>query len=155
MFIFSLQANIYLSKWRANSHFPVGNQMGFKTPGTASCEWLSVLVKMPQEAREKIELSVETEAIDVRSPRWERNPAIYQAIPYELSFDFQSGISLTILWVHKSQSIKPLSWFSRYRLHLKTPHSVDPNASSAKWHSDTSTLEIILRLVRELDNVNF
>ncbi|CAD1468260.1 unnamed protein product [Heterotrigona itama] len=85
--------------------------MGFKTPGTASCEWLSVLVKMPQEAREKIELSVETETIDVRSPR--------------------------------------------YRLHLKTPHSVDPNASSAKWHSDTSTLEIILRLVRELDDVNF
>ncbi|XP_071856627.1 dynein axonemal assembly factor 6 isoform X2 [Bombus fervidus] len=85
--------------------------MGFKTPGTASCEWLSVLVKMPQEVREKIELSVETEAIDVRSPR--------------------------------------------YRLHLETPHPVDPNASSAKWHSDISTLEVTLRLVRELDGVNF
>ncbi|EFN80525.1 protein PIH1D3 [Harpegnathos saltator] len=85
--------------------------MGFKTPGTASCEWLSVLVKLPRETREKVELSVESEAIDVRS--------------------------------------------SRYRLHLPTPHPVDPNASSAKWHSDTSTLEINLRLVRELDNVNF
>lgn len=41
--------------------------MGFKTPGTASCEWLSVFVKMPNEKREKIELSVETEAIDIRS----------------------------------------------------------------------------------------
>ncbi|KYM76283.1 Uncharacterized protein CXorf41 [Atta colombica] len=85
--------------------------MGFKTPSTASCEWLSVLVKLPQETREKVELSVESEAIDVRSPR--------------------------------------------YRLHLPTPHSVDPNASSAKWHSDTSTLEITLKLTRELDNVNF
>ncbi|KYQ47378.1 Uncharacterized protein CXorf41 [Trachymyrmex zeteki] len=85
--------------------------MGFKTPSTASCEWLSVLVKLPQEMREKVELSVESEAIDVRSPR--------------------------------------------YRLHLPTPHSVDPNASSAKWHSDTSTLEVTLKLTRELDNVNF
>ncbi|CAL1684744.1 unnamed protein product [Lasius platythorax] len=85
--------------------------MGFKTPSTASCEWLSVLVKLPQETREKVELSVESEAIDVRSPR--------------------------------------------YRLHLPTPHPVDPNASSAKWHNDTSTLEITLRLARELDNVNF
>ncbi|CAK9811993.1 Dynein axonemal assembly factor 6 [Anthophora quadrimaculata] len=85
--------------------------MGFKTPGSASCEWLSVFVKMPREVREKIELSVETETIDVRSPR--------------------------------------------YRLHLETPHPVNPNSSSAKWHSDTSTLEITLRLVRELDQVNF
>ncbi|XP_017875251.1 protein PIH1D3 [Ceratina calcarata] len=85
--------------------------MGFKTPSSASCEWLSVLVKMPMETREKIELSVETEAIDIRSPR--------------------------------------------YRLHLETPHPVDPNASLAKWHGDTSTLEICLRLVRELDRVNF
>ncbi|XP_028522744.1 dynein axonemal assembly factor 6 isoform X2 [Apis cerana] len=85
--------------------------MGFKTPGTASCEWLSVFVKMPNEKREKIELSVETEAIDVRS--------------------------------------------LNYRLHLETPHPVDPNASSAKWHNDTSTLEITLRLSRELDEVNF
>ncbi|XP_071629867.1 dynein axonemal assembly factor 6 [Temnothorax longispinosus] len=85
--------------------------MGFKTPSTASCEWLSVLVKLPQETREEVELSVESEAIDVRSPR--------------------------------------------YRLHLPTPHPVDPNASSAKWHNDTSTLEVTLRLARELDNVNF
>ncbi|KYN40436.1 Uncharacterized protein CXorf41 [Trachymyrmex septentrionalis] len=85
--------------------------MGFKTPSTASCEWLSVLVKLPQETREKVELSVESEAIDVRSPR--------------------------------------------YRLHLPTPHSVDPNASFAKWHSDTSTLEVTLKLTRELDNINF
>ncbi|CAL7946884.1 unnamed protein product [Xylocopa violacea] len=85
--------------------------MGFKTPGSASCEWLSVSVKMPKETREKIELSVETEAIDVRSPR--------------------------------------------YRLHLETPYPVDPNASSAKWHDNTSTLVVTLRLVRELDHVNF
>ncbi|KAL0117488.1 hypothetical protein PUN28_010363 [Cardiocondyla obscurior] len=43
--------------------------LGFKTPGTASCEWLSVLVKLPRETREEVELSVESEAIDVRSPR--------------------------------------------------------------------------------------
>ncbi|XP_014485285.1 PREDICTED: protein PIH1D3 [Dinoponera quadriceps] len=85
--------------------------MGFKTPGTASCEWLSVMVKLPQETREKVELSVESEAIDVRSPR--------------------------------------------YRLHLPTPHPVDPNASSAKWHNDTFILEISLKLTRELDNINF
>ncbi|XP_029178160.1 protein PIH1D3 [Nylanderia fulva] len=85
--------------------------MGFKTPSTASCEWLSVLVKLPQETREKVELSVESEAIDVRSPR--------------------------------------------YRLHLPTLHPVDPNASSAKWHNDTSTLEITLKLARELDGINF
>ncbi|XP_076233021.1 dynein axonemal assembly factor 6 [Calliopsis andreniformis] len=85
--------------------------MGFKTPSSASCEWLIISVKMPQETRDKVELSVESEAIDVRSPR--------------------------------------------YRLHLATPHPVDPNTSSAKWHTNTSTLEITLKLVRELDNVNF
>ncbi|XP_029040699.2 dynein axonemal assembly factor 6 [Osmia bicornis bicornis] len=85
--------------------------MGFKTPSTSSCEWLSISVRMPEETREKIELSVEPEAIDVRSPR--------------------------------------------YRLHLATPHPVDPNSSTAKWHGDNSTLEIVLRLVRELDDVNF
>ena len=47
------------------------------------------------------------------------------------------------------------NFFSRYRLHLPTPHPVDPNVSSAKWHTDTSTLEISLRLVRELDDINF
>ncbi|XP_076654213.1 dynein axonemal assembly factor 6 [Halictus rubicundus] len=66
---------------------------------------------MPQESRDKVELTVESEAIDVRSPR--------------------------------------------YRLHLATPHPVDPCTSSAKWHSDTSTLEVTLKLVRELDGVNF
>ncbi|XP_031850461.1 dynein axonemal assembly factor 6 [Nomia melanderi] len=85
--------------------------IGFKTPGTASCEWLSVFVKMSHESRDKVELTVESEAIDVRSPR--------------------------------------------YRLHLATPHPVDPCTSSAKWHTDTSTLEVTLKLVRELDDVNF
>ncbi|XP_033323179.2 dynein axonemal assembly factor 6 [Megalopta genalis] len=85
--------------------------IGFKTPGTASCEWLSVFVKMPQESRDKVDLAVLSDAIDVRSPR--------------------------------------------YRLHLATPHPVDPCASSAKWHTDTSTLEVTLKLVRELDDVNF
>lgn len=85
--------------------------MGFKTPGSASCEWLSISVKLPQEAQDKIELSVHSESIDIRSPR--------------------------------------------YRLHLPTPHQVDPNASNAKWHSSTCTLEINLRLLRELDDINF
>ncbi|XP_076627298.1 dynein axonemal assembly factor 6 [Colletes latitarsis] len=85
--------------------------MGFKTPSTASCEWLSILVKMPRESHDKIELNVESEAIDVRSPR--------------------------------------------YRLHLATPHPVDPSVSSARWHADASALEVILKLVRELDDVNF
>ncbi|XP_066597569.1 dynein axonemal assembly factor 6 [Prorops nasuta] len=85
--------------------------VGFKTPGTASCEWLSVSVKLPQEVREKVELSVNSDAIDIRS--------------------------------------------TRYRLHLPTPHPVEPNASSAKWHNETSTLEINLRLIRELDPLNF
>lgn len=43
--------------------------MGFKTPGTASCEWISVLIKLPQEVQEKIELSVESKVVDVRSPK--------------------------------------------------------------------------------------
>lgn len=43
--------------------------MNCKTPGTASCEWLSVFVKLPGETREKIELSVESEVIEIRSPR--------------------------------------------------------------------------------------
>ncbi|XP_076183996.1 dynein axonemal assembly factor 6 [Ptiloglossa arizonensis] len=85
--------------------------IGFKTPGTASCEWLSVVVKMPHESRDNVELTIESEAIDVRSPR--------------------------------------------YRLHLATPHPVDPSASSAKWHGDVSALEVTLKLVRELDRVNF
>ncbi|XP_047345200.1 dynein axonemal assembly factor 6 [Vespa velutina] len=85
--------------------------MGFKTPGTASCEWISVLIKLPQEVQEKIELSVESKIVDVRSPK--------------------------------------------YRLHLPTPHEVNPNASHAKWHKDTDTLELTLQLVRELDDINF
>ncbi|KAI4491449.1 dynein axonemal assembly factor 6 [Polistes fuscatus] len=85
--------------------------MGFKTTGTASCEWITVLIKLPQEVQEKIELSVEPNAIDVRSPK--------------------------------------------YKLHLPTPHEVDPNASHAKWHNNVDTLEITLRLVRELDGINF
>jgi len=56
--------------------------MGFKTPSTASCEWLSVLVKLPRETRENVELSVESEAIDVRSPRWGgHEPGIYRLDP--------------------------------------------------------------------------
>ncbi|KAF7996967.1 hypothetical protein HCN44_009109 [Aphidius gifuensis] len=85
--------------------------MGFKTPGSASCEWLTLKVKLPGEDIDDIELSVETETIDIRS--------------------------------------------KRYRLHLPTPHPVDPNASSAKWHKDLSCLEINLRMTRELDKVNF
>ncbi|XP_043275700.1 dynein axonemal assembly factor 6 isoform X2 [Venturia canescens] len=85
--------------------------MNFKTPGSASCEWLTVLVKLPGETREKVELSVESDFVDIRSPK--------------------------------------------YRLHLSTPHPVDPNASSAKWNVDHSTLEITLRMTRELDAINF
>ncbi|XP_012251211.2 dynein axonemal assembly factor 6 [Athalia rosae] len=85
--------------------------MNCKTPGTASCEWLSVFVHLPNETREKIELSIESEVIDVRSPK--------------------------------------------YRLHLPTPHTTDPHSSTAKWHSDSSCLEITLKLCRELDLINF
>ncbi|XP_015114084.1 protein PIH1D3 [Diachasma alloeum] len=85
--------------------------MGFKTPGSASCEWLTISIKMPGEMREKMDLNVETDSVDIRSPK--------------------------------------------YRLHLPTPHSVDPNTSSAKWHEDSSTLELNLRMTRELDGVNF
>ncbi|XP_015519312.1 dynein axonemal assembly factor 6 [Neodiprion pinetum] len=85
--------------------------MNGKTPGTASCEWLTVIVKLPGEPREKVELSVESELIDIRSPR--------------------------------------------YRLHLPTPHTTDPHNSTAKWHTDSSTLEITLKLTREMDLINF
>lgn len=43
--------------------------MGFKTPGSASCEWLTLQVKLPGENIDDIELSVETETIDIRSKR--------------------------------------------------------------------------------------
>lgn len=43
--------------------------MGFKTPGSASCEWLTLGVKLPEENKDSIELSVESETIDIRSPR--------------------------------------------------------------------------------------
>ncbi|XP_011302449.1 protein PIH1D3 isoform X1 [Fopius arisanus] len=85
--------------------------MGFKTPASTSCEWLSISIKMSGEEREKIDLQVERDSIDIRSPK--------------------------------------------YRLHLPTPHSVDPNSSTAKWHEDISTLELNLRMTRELDGVNF
>lgn len=57
--------------------------MNFKTPGTASCEWLTVLVKLPGETREKVELSVESEFIDIRSPKY-RIFAFF-AIPFAFS----------------------------------------------------------------------
>ncbi|XP_058804965.1 dynein axonemal assembly factor 6 [Phymastichus coffea] len=85
--------------------------MNLKTPATASCEWMSLLVRLPGEQRERVELSVEADVVDLRSPR--------------------------------------------YRLQLPTPHPVDPNGSSAKWHSDSECLEITLKLTRELDDVNF
>ncbi|KAK0088929.1 hypothetical protein PV326_004671, partial [Microctonus aethiopoides] len=81
--------------------------MGFKTPSTSSCEWLIISVKLPGEAMENIELSIESDCIDIRSPR--------------------------------------------YRLQLPTPHSVNPNESSANWQSDLSTLNLTLKLIRELD----
>ncbi|XP_063973030.1 dynein axonemal assembly factor 6 [Diachasmimorpha longicaudata] len=85
--------------------------MGFKTPGSASCEWLAISIKMPGEMKEKIDLSVESDSVNIRS--------------------------------------------SKYRLHLPTPHLVDPNTSSAKWHEGSSTLELNLKMTRELDAVNF
>ncbi|XP_057326293.1 dynein axonemal assembly factor 6 [Microplitis mediator] len=85
--------------------------MGFKTPGSASCEWITVLVKLPGESVKNVELTVESEFFDIRSPK--------------------------------------------YRLYLPTPHSIDPNNSSAKWHNDTDTLELTLKLVREFDGINF
>ncbi|XP_015608858.1 protein PIH1D3 [Cephus cinctus] len=85
--------------------------MNYKTPGSASCEWITVSIKLPGETRDKVELNVESDSLDIRSPK--------------------------------------------YRLHLLTPHAVEPNQSSAKWHVESSTLEVTLRLTRELDTVNF
>ncbi|XP_043480129.1 dynein axonemal assembly factor 6 [Leptopilina heterotoma] len=85
--------------------------MGFKTPGTASCEWLSLTIKLPKENRDKVQLTVKSDLVDLRSPK--------------------------------------------YRLVLPTPHKVDPNVSSARWFRETYTLEISLKLVRELDAINF
>lgn len=85
--------------------------MGFKNPSSASCEWLSIIIKLPGEECANVQLSVENDNIDIRSPK--------------------------------------------YRLHLPTPHLIDPNASSAKWHNDTAVLELTLRITRELDIVNF
>ncbi|KAH0564097.1 dynein axonemal assembly factor 6 [Cotesia glomerata] len=85
--------------------------MGFKTPGSASCEWITLSIKLPSESMKNIELTVESDLVDVRSPK--------------------------------------------YRLYLPTPHSIDPNNSSAKWLNDKDTLELTLKLVRELDGINF
>ncbi|XP_046403646.1 dynein axonemal assembly factor 6 [Ischnura elegans] len=42
-----------------------------------------------------------------------------------------------------------------YRLCLPLPHEVDENTGSAKWDEEKSTLVITLRIVRELDFINF
>ncbi|XP_011505877.1 PREDICTED: protein PIH1D3 [Ceratosolen solmsi marchali] len=44
--------------------------MNLKTPATASCKWLTILVTLPSEKMEKIELSVEYDVIDIRSPKY-------------------------------------------------------------------------------------
>ncbi|KAL7304088.1 hypothetical protein TKK_0003549 [Trichogramma kaykai] len=44
--------------------------MNLKTPGTASCEWLTLTVKLPEEIRERVELSVESNVVDLRSPKY-------------------------------------------------------------------------------------
>lgn len=43
--------------------------MGFKTPGTASCEWLSLTIKLPKENRDKVQLTVKSDLVDLRSPK--------------------------------------------------------------------------------------
>ena len=43
--------------------------MGLKTTSTASCEWLTIFIKLPSETREKVELSVKSDAIDLYSPK--------------------------------------------------------------------------------------
>ncbi|XP_071441961.1 dynein axonemal assembly factor 6 [Hetaerina americana] len=42
-----------------------------------------------------------------------------------------------------------------YRLALPLPHEVDPNSGSAKWDEEKSMLTITLRIIRELDFINF
>lgn len=117
--------------------------MGFKTPGTASCESLSVLVKMPQEAREKIELSVETEAIDVRSPRWERNPAIYLlrtfvALTSSREFLWQFYFELINLSECKTSDYDFLGIDCISKRHIQSilmPHRLSGTATPPRWRS--------------------
>ncbi|XP_035780401.1 dynein assembly factor 6, axonemal-like [Anopheles albimanus] len=43
----------------------------------------------------------------------------------------------------------------KYRLDLMLPHRIDPDKGNAAWLSDVKTLRLTLRMVRELDFVNF
>ncbi|KFB39124.1 hypothetical protein ZHAS_00006453 [Anopheles sinensis] len=43
----------------------------------------------------------------------------------------------------------------KYFLNLVLPHKIDPDKGNAAWHSDQKTLQLTLRMVRELDFVNF
>lgn len=42
-----------------------------------------------------------------------------------------------------------------YRLSLPLPHPVDPDSSTADWHTDKAVLTISLPLKREMDFANF
>ncbi|XP_001602178.2 protein PIH1D3 isoform X2 [Nasonia vitripennis] len=44
--------------------------MNLKTPATASCQWLTLRVRLPGEKRERLELSVESNVVELRSPRY-------------------------------------------------------------------------------------
>ncbi|XP_052868105.1 dynein axonemal assembly factor 6 [Anopheles cruzii] len=43
----------------------------------------------------------------------------------------------------------------KHRLDLVLPHRIDPDKGNAAWLSDEKTLRLTLRMVRELDFVNF
>ncbi|XP_034945266.1 protein PIH1D3 [Chelonus insularis] len=85
--------------------------IGLNPLAPTSCQWLSIYVYLPGEAREDIKLDIKSETVDIRSPK--------------------------------------------FRLHLPTCHIIDPQKSSAKWHSDESTLELTLKIIHELDRLNF
>ncbi|KAJ8680707.1 hypothetical protein QAD02_016494 [Eretmocerus hayati] len=44
--------------------------MNLKTPSTASCEWIMLRIQLPGENKDKIELSVESNIVDLRSPKY-------------------------------------------------------------------------------------
>ena len=60
---------IYSNQMRSQFYNCCSYQMGLKTTSTASCEWLTIFIKLPSETREKVELSVKSDAIDLYSPK--------------------------------------------------------------------------------------
>uniref|UniRef100_A0A182IQR2 PIH1_CS domain-containing protein n=1 Tax=Anopheles atroparvus TaxID=41427 RepID=A0A182IQR2_ANOAO len=59
---------------------------------------------------------------------------------------------------HIELSVKPqcvIVETPKYYLNLVLPHKIDPDKGNAAWRSDKKTLQLTLRMVRDLDFVNF